>query len=299
MDVTANAHNLRIAALLDRVGDLLDAQRANPFRARAYHAGAQSVRELDRPAAEILDKEGEAGLQQLPRIGPSIARAISEIARSGQLRMLDRLQGDMCPEDLLCSVPGIGRTLARRIHETLGIDSLEALEIAAHDGRLASVPGMGRRRLEGLREVLASLLRRGRYRATPSQSAGAVPSVATLLEIDARYRQAAARDELHKIAPRRFNPTHEAWLPVLHAELDDWHFTALYSNTARAHELGQTRDWVVLFYEREGREDQCTVVTERRGPLAGSRVVRGREPECERYYRAPSPAPPSGDAVSG
>ena len=80
--------------------------------------------------------------------------------------------------------------------------------------------------------------------------------------------------------PRRFNPERRAWLPVLHTERDGWSCTALYSNTARAHELGTTRDWVIVYYERDGDEDQCTVVTERHGPLAGRRVVRGREAEC-------------------
>ena len=59
----------------------------------------------------------------------------------------------------------------------------------------------------------------------------------------------------------------------------------MYSNTARAHELGKTDDWVVIYYEQDGEEDQCTVVTETRGPLAGRRVVRGREQECREYYR--------------
>jgi hypothetical protein len=67
---------------------------------------------------------------------------------------------------------------------------------------------------------------------------------------------------------------------VLHEERDGWHFSALYSNTARAHELERTRDWVVIyFYDHEHQEGQRTVVTETRGPLAGERVVRGREHE--------------------
>ncbi len=56
------------------------------------------------------------------------------------------------------------------------------------------------------------------------------------------------------------------------------------SNTARAHELGTTRDWVVLYVEKDGREEQCTVVTESHGPLAGMRVVRGREDESRAWY---------------
>ena len=65
----------------------------------------------------------------------------------------------------------------------------------------------------------------------------------------------------------------------------------------RAHQLGHTHDWVVLFYERNGDEGQCTVVTETRGPLGGRRVVRGRESECAQLAGAGSgaralPAPP-------
>ena len=97
------------------------------------------------------------------------------------------------------------------------------------------------------------------------------------------YRKAAAAS-LRTIAPKRFNPSGEAWLPVLHAQRGEWHFTALYSNTARAHELGRTRDWVVIYYyDGDHVEGQCTVVTESRGALAGKRVVRGREEECRAH----------------
>jgi putative hydrolase len=64
-----------------------------------------------------------------------------------------------------------------------------------------------------------------------------------------------------------------------------WHFTALFSNTARAHALGRVRDWVVVyFYDDEHAEGQHTIVTEERGTLAGKRVVRGRESECRTFY---------------
>jgi putative hydrolase len=87
------------------------------------------------------------------------------------------------------------------------------------------------------------------------------------------------------IAPRRFNPSNEAWLPILHTERDGWHFTALFSNTGRAHDLGRTRDWVVIyFYNDQHEEGQHTVVTETRGSLIGMRVVRGREAECRKFH---------------
>ena len=112
------------------------------------------------------------------------------------------------------------------------------------------------------------------------------PSVALLLDVDQEYRRRAAANELKKIAPRRFNPEHEAWLPLLHTARDAWTFTALYSNTARAHELGTTHDWVVVYSQHQGQDEekQHTVVTAKHGALAGRRVVRGRELECRRYY---------------
>lgn len=68
--------------------------------------------------------------------------------------------------------------------------------------------------------------------------------------------------------------------------IDEWHFTAMYSNTAHAHELKRTHDWVVVYYyDYHHREGQCTVATKGRGPLIGWRVVRGREQESWEYYR--------------
>lgn len=70
----------------------------------------------------------------------------------------------------------------------------------------------------------------------------------------------------------------------METEKDGWHFTALYSNTKRAHDLDKVKDWVVIYYRKNGAENQCTVVTSNKGDLAGKRVVRGRESECRNSY---------------
>jgi hypothetical protein len=110
------------------------------------------------------------------------------------------------------------------------------------------------------------------------------PTVELILQLDAEYRKKAETGELKKIAPKRHNPNGEAWLPILTTELEGWRFTVLFSNTARAHELGKTQDWVVVYYDEGGGEDKCTVVTEYAGPMVGKRVIRGREKECAEYY---------------
>ena len=161
-------------------------------------------------------------------------------------------------------------------------EALEALEVAAHDGRLEEVPGIGKRRAEAIRLGLGSRLGRRRLRpALPSQA----PPVGMLLATDRDYRAKADAGTLRRIAPRRFNPSGEAWLPVMHARHGDWKLTALFSNTKQAHDLGRTHDWVVIYFHAGNEpEGQCTVVTETHGALAGRRVVRGREGECARHY---------------
>ena len=275
--------NATLADRLDEVADLLEDQRANPFRVRAYRNAAGRLRSTDSPVRELYRSEGLAGLERLPDIGESIARSLRALLRTGRLPMLERLRGAGDPEALLRTVPGIGRKTAEHLHDELGIDSLEALEVAAHDGRLRSLPGIGDKRLRGIRELLQARLARvsADQRAPPPTPE---PPVGELLDVDREYRRRAAAGELRRIAPRRMNPGGEAWLPVLHAERGGRHYTALYSNTPRAHRLGRTDDWVVVYVDGGAADRQYTVVTSRSGPLRERRVVRGREAECARHY---------------
>ena len=271
------ALNSQAAEIFRECAEILRHQSANPFRVNAYVRAANVLEALQDDVGELLAKDGIEGLVKLPGIGKGLAAAIDEISRTGRLSQLDRLRGEAAPEALFQGLPGVGPGLARDIHDTLHIDTLEALETAAHDGTLLTVPGIGERRAAAIRAGVAAALGRGQAR---SRSHGPLPAVRLLLDVDAEYRNKAAAGELPKIAPRRFNPEGKAWLPILHAEQGGWHFTALFSNTARAHELGRTGDWVVIyFYDDEHSEAQCTVVTETHGPMKGQRVVRGRETE--------------------
>ena len=276
------ATNALVVTRLREAADLLERQGANAFRVSAYRRAADTVAALQDDLIEIYTRGGLDALTALPGIGRSIAAAIQEMTRTGRWGLLERLRGQAEPEVLFQSIPGVGKSLAERLHKALEVDTLEALEIAAHDGRLEAVPGVGPRRSAMIRASLADILWQGRPRRPVP---GREPSVDLLLDVDREYRALAQADRLPKIAPRRFNPSGEAWLPVLHAERGEWQFTALYSNTARAHELGRVRDWVVIYFHSDDEaEGQHTVVTETRGPLEGKRVVRGLEAACRRHY---------------
>ena len=275
-----NDVNQDVAGRLEEAARLLQDQGADRYRVGAYLRAASSIRSMQTPVDEVIRVQGLDGLKQLPHVGETIARAIRELVTHGRLPMLDRLRGEADPVALLASVPGIGRVLANRLHEDLGLETLTDLEAAAHDGRLATLAGFGPKRLAGIRDSLAHRL--GRVRVP--MVAGDRPSVSELLDVDREYREKAAAGELQRIAPRRFNPSGEAWLPILHTRRSTRRYTALFSNTARAHRTGNTRNWVVLYGDNGSGEHRHTVITAGYGPLRGQRVVAGREDECRTLY---------------
>ena len=278
--------NSAIAGKLREMADVLEQQLADGFRIAAYRRAADMLEALKQPVEEIVRVNGLPGLVGLPGIGRGIGSAIMEMVTTGRWSQLERLQGELQPEQLFQTVPGIGPELARRIVDALHVDTLEALELAAHEGSLAKVSGIGHRRAAAIRAAIADQLGHRHIRSVHPVQA---PPVALLLDVDREYREKATAGELRTIAPKRFNPGGEAWLPVFHAARDDWRLTALFSNTRKAHELGKTKDWVVIYFHLDTEPElQCTVVTETRGPLAGHRVVRGREGECAVCYAEPS-----------
>jgi hypothetical protein len=239
------------------------------------------LRQLRQPVPAILSARGLPGLEELPGVGAGLARAIRDIVHLGYLPMLERLRGESEPVRLFRSIPGIGPRLAARLHDELGLATLEELEAAAHDGRLEDIAGFGPKRLDGVRSTLAARL--ARVRPGPVGEARE-PPVSELLDVDREYRDRTAAGTIAMIAPRRFNPQRRPWLPILHTSRGPRHYTVLFSNTARAHRLGRTGDWVVIYCDQEADDRQWTVVTGSQGLWRGRRIVRGREVECAAHY---------------
>lgn len=281
--------NTQIARRLEEAASILEAQHANPYRVEAYRRAAVTVRNLREPIQALLEREGLEGLRKLPAIGDRLAVVIRDLILTGRFPLLEHLRGEVDPVALLQSVPGVGPVHAARLHHELGIDTLEDLEAAAHDGRLATLAGFGPKRIAGIIDSLSARL--GRVRR-PQPQRPEIP-VDVLLELDREYREAVRAGRLPKIAPRRFNPSREAWLPILHTQRGPGHYTVLFSNTARAHRLGRTRDWVIIYEDGAFAGRQHTVITAQRGPLAGKRVVPGREAECRAYYERGAPNTPA------
>jgi len=229
-----------------------------------------TLRASERQLGDIFRVHGRAGLEQPFGLNTRAASVIIELLQTGTCGLLERLEGR--PLDRLASVPGLGRLLAERIEEDLGIEELEELATAADDGRLSLVAGMGPRRIAAVRAAVGIML--GRPPRTDPSRLPRRPDVETLLEIDRLFREAARAGTIPLVGTR----------PVQHGELRGWTYTAMYANTGVAVLRARTHDWVVIvFHDADGPEGQLMVVTELRGPMRARRIVRGCEHECARY----------------
>jgi hypothetical protein len=276
------AVNRQIADRFDEMARLLENRHANDFRIRAYRRGARVLRELMTPVEAIFADSGRRGLEELPGIGRSLALAIDRYLHTGRIPQLKQLRDADSPENRFRSVSGVGPKLAERIHDELHVDTLGELQLAAIDGSLQDVEGIGPRRaqaIEARSRKLSAL-----QRAPRDEDHHDEPPVAELLSIDAEYREKVAGDTLMRIAPKRFNPTGQAWLPVMHTHREDRQYSVMFSNTAHAHELGMTHDWVIIHRTDRKHHGQWTVITSLLGTLKGRRIVRSRESECIAFY---------------
>ena len=123
----------------------------------------------------------------MPAIGKGIAASIRELVTTGRRAQLERLGGTLDPVHLFCTVHGIEPKMAQEIHGTPHIDTLEAVEAAARDGRPETVSAIGSRRVSGMRSALGTLL--GSARRRPEPSPPTAPDIGLLLEVGSRYRE--------------------------------------------------------------------------------------------------------------
>ena len=135
--------NSEIAAVFDHVADLLEYQGGNVFRVRAYRNAAHTIGGLVEPLATVRADTNRA-LTDLDGIGDDLAGKIEGLLDTGRLPLLEELKSQVPAAAFeLMRVPGLGPKKVKQLVESLGIDSLEALEQACREKRVESVKGFG------------------------------------------------------------------------------------------------------------------------------------------------------------
>ena len=141
------------AAALREIGTILELQGENPFKCRAYLAAART---LETTPADLEDLVRTERLSELPGIGEALREKITTLVKTGKLPYLEQLRSSI-PAGLLAllDLPGLGPKKLRALREKLGVESLEALQKACHDGRLAALDGFGEKTASNLLEAIA------------------------------------------------------------------------------------------------------------------------------------------------
>ena len=148
-------NNAAIAKKFYRLAGLMEIRGDDPFRLRSYRNAAEAIEVWPTPLKEIAEKEGVAGLQEIPGVGKAIAGKVIELLERGSFDAWDRLVAET-PETVLdlTEVPGIGPKTAALFHQKFKVSSLEQLKAFVAGGGLDMVEGIGPKTSERIKEAL-------------------------------------------------------------------------------------------------------------------------------------------------
>ena len=149
--------NATIAEQLESFAALLDLSGSSFYTSRAYRRAAETIRETKAPIAELV---AVGRVEELRGIGPGIATRLRELVETGRIAELDELEREVQPELIgLGRFLGVGPKRMVEIGKALGVSTAEEFRVAAREGRLASVSGIGPQTEQRL---LAALEREGK-----------------------------------------------------------------------------------------------------------------------------------------
>lgn len=148
-----------IAAVLTEIGTLLELKGENPFKIRAYQAGARVVESLGE--GELTQRVEAGTLLEVQGIGEALAQKITELHTTGRLEFFEQLSGSV-PAGLveMLRIPGLGAKKARALQDRLGIDTVAKLRAACAAGSVAALDGFGEKTQE---RILTGIRNREAY----------------------------------------------------------------------------------------------------------------------------------------
>ena len=131
----------RVAEVLIEIGVLLELKGENPFKTRAYANAARTLEQLAEPLEKLITEDR---LGEVKGIGAALQQKITELATTGKLAYYEELKASM-PAGLMAmlSIPGLGPKKVKAMYEKLKIESIEMLEAACKEGKVAVLDGFG------------------------------------------------------------------------------------------------------------------------------------------------------------
>ena len=149
-----------IVEVLERIGTMMEIKGENPFKIRAYSAGARTLQTMEEDLGEVIE-DGRLGA--IPGIGKALTEKIETLYTTGGLEFYDKLVASV-PSGLmdLLDIPGLGGKKIKVLHEKLEVDSIESLTFACQEGKVAELKGFGKKTEE---KILSGIKNREAYAA--------------------------------------------------------------------------------------------------------------------------------------
>jgi len=150
--------NSEVVKVFEDIADLLELKGENPFKIRAYQRAARSI---DHLSVEVEQLAAEDRLKEIPGVGEAITKKITELVTTGKLDYYEKLKAEF-PEGIstLLDVPSIGPKTAMLLSGELGIKTVDELEAAIVDDKVASLPRMGDKVTENILRHIQALRRK-------------------------------------------------------------------------------------------------------------------------------------------
>src|SRR5688572_11783614 len=129
----------QVADILVDIGLLLELKGENPFKTRAYQNAACTLQQLEEPLTKIVSEER---LGEIKGIGDALQQKITELVTTGSLKYYQELKASIPPGMVeMLGISGLGPKRILTLRKELGIESIEALEKACKDGKIAELEG--------------------------------------------------------------------------------------------------------------------------------------------------------------
>lgn len=187
MAVTKN----EMADVLGEIAVLLELKGENPFKVRAYQAGARVLESLEETELARLIAEGR--VESVKGIGEALAKKITELRATGRLKFYDELKASIAPGLVeMLQVPGLGAKKVKALHDQLGVSTIAELARACADGRVAELAGFGAKSQEKIQTGIKNRAAYGRRHLWWEADEVARPIVAGLRALPQVTRAEAA-----------------------------------------------------------------------------------------------------------
>lgn len=143
----------QVAAVLTEIGTLLELKGENPFKTRAYHNAARNLEGLAEPLEKVV---AESRLGEIKGFGEALVDKITKLVTTGNLSYYDELKASVAPGLVeMLGIPSLGPKKVKKLHDELGVDTIEALEAACKAGKVAVIEGFGEKTQAKILEGIA------------------------------------------------------------------------------------------------------------------------------------------------